>query len=105
MFAVALTETPFISNDYYDKRYHHMFGHLSCLKSRLALTEPQMKDLLRRYPDMAEVCIGQISDLSLATISEPDAKAALIWMLGTFGQAVQVGLQEANWVRCDFNGL
>lgn len=51
-----------------------------------------MKDLLRRYPDMAEVCIGQISDLSLAAISEPDAKAALIWMLGTFGQAVQVRL-------------
>lgn len=51
-----------------------------------------MKDLLRRYPDMAEVCIGQISELSLATVSEPDAKAALIWMLGTFGQAVQVGL-------------
>ncbi|MEW5316344.1 MAG: hypothetical protein WDW38_007723 [Sanguina aurantia] len=55
----------------------------------IAETLVQMKDLLRRYPDMAEVCIGQISDLSLAAISEPDAKAALIWMLGTFGQAVQ----------------
>ncbi|KAJ9512205.1 hypothetical protein QJQ45_012748 [Haematococcus lacustris] len=57
----------------------------------------QMKDLLRRYPDMAEVVVSQVmatasgrgEPLAPAGVSEPEAKAALIWIIGQFGQHIQ----------------
>ncbi|KAJ9512707.1 hypothetical protein QJQ45_019004, partial [Haematococcus lacustris] len=57
----------------------------------------QMKDLLRRYPDMAEVVVSQVmatasgrgEALAPAGVSEPEAKAALIWIIGQFGQHIQ----------------
>eukprot|EP00195_Chlamydomonas_chlamydogama_P008244 CAMPEP_0202904088 /NCGR_PEP_ID=MMETSP1392-20130828/27835_1 /ASSEMBLY_ACC=CAM_ASM_000868 /TAXON_ID=225041 /ORGANISM="Chlamydomonas chlamydogama, Strain SAG 11-48b" /LENGTH=846 /DNA_ID=CAMNT_0049591569 /DNA_START=246 /DNA_END=2786 /DNA_ORIENTATION=+ len=48
----------------------------------------QMKDLLRRYPDMAEACIPQINELVPAHIEEPEARAALLWIIGQFGQHI-----------------
>ena len=58
----------------------------------------QMKDLLRRYPDMAEVCIAQLVELNPASISEPEAKAALLWIIGQFGQHIQVSCCYCQWL-------
>mmetsp|Transcript_32786 Transcript_32786/g.83214 ORF Transcript_32786/g.83214 Transcript_32786/m.83214 type:complete len:924 (-) Transcript_32786:319-3090(-) len=52
----------------------------------------QMKDLLRRYPDMAEVVVSQLGgalhDLSPEALAEADARAALVWIVGQFGQHI-----------------
>lgn len=57
----------------------------------VAETLVQMKDLLRRYPDMAEVCISQVhwqDALTPAMLGGADAKAAAVWIIGQFGQHV-----------------
>ena len=50
----------------------------------------QMKDLLRRYPDMCEVCIPSISTLVQNQLSRADARSALVWILGQHGEMIQV---------------
>lgn len=47
----------------------------------------QLKDLLRRYPDLASV-VGSLSELRPARVAEPEARAALVWILGQFGEHV-----------------
>ncbi|EFJ51657.1 hypothetical protein VOLCADRAFT_56821 [Volvox carteri f. nagariensis] len=50
----------------------------------------QLKDVLRRYPDVAHVCVGSLGDLAVhGNISEPAARAAFVWILGQFGGLVQ----------------
>ncbi len=59
-----------------------------------------LKDVLRRYPDVAHVCVGHLGGDSgggsgggLAVyggITEPAARAAYVWMLGHFGGLIQV---------------
>lgn len=49
----------------------------------------QMKDLLRKYPDLGSVSIFTIGDMRLSSIAEPEAKASLVWILGQFGDALQ----------------
>ncbi|GIL71417.1 hypothetical protein Vretimale_2716 [Volvox reticuliferus] len=49
----------------------------------------QLKDVLRRYPDVAHVCVGGLGDLAVhANITEPAARAAFMWILGQFGGLV-----------------
>lgn len=54
-----------------------------------------MKDLLRRYPDMAEVVVAQLAgalhDLPPEALAQPDARAAVVWVVGQFGQHIPVG--------------
>ncbi|DBA85225.1 TPA: hypothetical protein ACH3X2_005929 [Trebouxia sp. C0005] len=54
-----------------------------------AETIVQVKDLARKYPDIAEVCVGSISNISLEDVEEPEARAAFIWILGEHGQGIQ----------------
>jgi len=49
-----------------------------------------IKDLLRRYPERADECISAVSGISPADISEPQARAAFIWLLGEHGKGIQV---------------
>mmetsp|Transcript_24163 Transcript_24163/g.62817 ORF Transcript_24163/g.62817 Transcript_24163/m.62817 type:complete len:701 (+) Transcript_24163:309-2411(+) len=48
-----------------------------------------IKDLLRRYPERADECISAVSGISPADISEPQARAAFIWLLGEHGKGIQ----------------
>eukprot|EP00210_Caulerpa_lentillifera_P003030 g2892.t1 len=48
----------------------------------------QMKDLLRRFPDMCEVCIPSISAIVQNPLSKPDARSALAWILGQHGEMI-----------------
>ncbi|KAL3162975.1 hypothetical protein ABBQ32_009407 [Trebouxia sp. C0010 RCD-2024] len=54
-----------------------------------AETIVQVKDLARKYPDIAEVCVGSVSNISLEDVEEPQARAAFIWILGEHGQTIQ----------------
>lgn len=54
-----------------------------------AETIVQVKDLARKYPDIAEVCVGSVSNISLEDVEEPEARAAFIWILGEHGQGIQ----------------
>ncbi|KAK9817308.1 hypothetical protein WJX72_012438 [[Myrmecia] bisecta] len=49
----------------------------------------QIKDLVRRYPDIAEACISSVASISPSDIEEPEAKAAFVWILGEHGQGIQ----------------
>ncbi|GLI59252.1 hypothetical protein VaNZ11_001098 [Volvox africanus] len=50
----------------------------------------QLKDVLRRYPDVAHMCVGGLGELGVhANITEPAARAAFTWILGQFGGLVQ----------------
>ena len=60
----------------------------------IAETLVQMKDLLRRYPDMCEVCLPSISTIIQNQLNRPDARCALVWILGEHGERIQV------WRRC-----
>ncbi len=51
----------------------------------------QVKDLLRRYPDVAEAALAAVSSISPADVVEPEARAAFIWILGQHGGNIQVG--------------
>lgn len=55
----------------------------------MAETLIQMKDLLRRYPDLADVCIATVNEINPNAITEPAARAALFWIMGQFGQYMQ----------------
>ncbi|EGD72905.1 hypothetical protein PTSG_04634 [Salpingoeca rosetta] len=52
-----------------------------------------MRDILRRYPGEADGLVPQLYDLvDLATLDdEPEARAALVWLLGEFGQLLEEG--------------
>ena len=55
-----------------------------------------LKDVLRRYPDVAAVCVGGLGELGVhGAIEEPAARAAYVWILGQFGTLVPV-----SGVRC-----
>lgn len=47
-----------------------------------------MKDLLRKYPEWAESCVAVIGGVAHASVVEQQAKGALVWMLGEYGQDV-----------------
>ncbi|KAK9786802.1 hypothetical protein WJX73_006669 [Symbiochloris irregularis] len=49
----------------------------------------QIADLLRRFPDLAEICVSSVSNISPQDLEEPEAKAAFIWILGEFGHSIQ----------------
>lgn len=49
----------------------------------------QMKDLLRRYPDVSEVCIPSISSIVQNQLLRPDARSSLVWILGQHGEMIQ----------------
>lgn len=50
----------------------------------------QLKDVLRRFPDVAMACLPQLNELSPGSIIQPEARAALVWILGQFGEHIQV---------------
>ena len=37
-----------------------------------------------------QVCLPQLGELSFSLIPQPEARAALVWILGQFGQHIQV---------------
>lgn len=43
-----------------------------------------VKDLLRKYPQWSHDCIAVVGSVSSKTVTEPKAKAALVWMLGEY---------------------
>lgn len=45
-----------------------------------------VKDLLRKYPQWSQDCIAVVGSVSTKSVQEPRAKAALVWMLGEYGQ-------------------
>eukprot|EP00271_Cylindrocystis_brebissonii_P008450 TRINITY_DN22760_c0_g1_i1.p1 TRINITY_DN22760_c0_g1~~TRINITY_DN22760_c0_g1_i1.p1 ORF type:complete len:662 (-),score=187.19 TRINITY_DN22760_c0_g1_i1:319-2133(-) len=48
-----------------------------------------VKDLLRKYPQWSRDCISVVGAVSSRSVQEPKAKAALVWMLGAYGQEVE----------------
>ncbi|XWS70343.1 hypothetical protein CRYUN_Cryun03dG0039900 [Craigia yunnanensis] len=48
-----------------------------------------VKDLLRKYPQWSYDCIAVVGNISSQNVQEPNAKAALIWMLGEYSQDMQ----------------
>ncbi|KAF6256499.1 adaptin N terminal region-domain-containing protein [Scenedesmus sp. NREL 46B-D3] len=52
----------------------------------VAETLVQLKDLLRRYPDLGEVF--SMGDIRPSGVADPEARAALVWILGHFGQHI-----------------
>lgn len=49
----------------------------------------QLKDVLRRYPHVAEVAIASLNSLSPQDVEDPEARAAFIWILGEHGSGIQ----------------
>lgn len=47
-----------------------------------------MKDLLRKYPQMANVIIPEIKKC-LKSLEDPEAKTAVVWMLGEYGAVIE----------------
>lgn len=47
-----------------------------------------MKDLLRKYPQWSQDCLAVVGTVSGQSVQEPRAKAALIWMMGEYGEHV-----------------
>ncbi|CAI5470132.1 unnamed protein product [Closterium sp. Yama58-4] len=45
-----------------------------------------VRDLLRKYPQWAQDCIAVVGSVSSRSVTDPRAKAALVWMLGEYGQ-------------------
>lgn len=43
-----------------------------------------VKDLLRKYPQWSHDCIAVVGSVSSKSVTEPKAKAALVWMLGEY---------------------
>ncbi|CAK9859595.1 unnamed protein product [Sphagnum jensenii] len=43
-----------------------------------------VKDLLRKYPQWSHDCIAVVGNVSSKNVTEPKAKAALVWMLGEY---------------------
>ncbi|BBN14125.1 AP-4 complex subunit beta-1 [Marchantia polymorpha subsp. ruderalis] len=43
-----------------------------------------VKDLLRKYPQWSHDCIAVVGNVSSKSVTEPKAKAALVWMLGEY---------------------
>jgi len=46
-----------------------------------------MKDIIRRYPNQFEHTVPILCD-ALSTLDQPDAKAALIWMIGEYANRI-----------------
>ena len=63
----------------------------SCSAVRLMITA-QVKDLLRRYPEVAEAALAAVAAISPADVAEPEARAAFVWILGHHGGNIQVCL-------------
>ena len=55
-----------------------------------------MKDLLRRYPEVAEAALAAVAAISPADVEEPEARAAFVWILGHHGGHIQVRLPAAG---------
>lgn len=53
-----------------------------------AETLVQVKDLVRKHPRWIDQCVVAVSGIELETIVEPEAKAALVYLYGEFGQAM-----------------
>jgi len=67
-----------------------LLGFLELGKSKVtAETLIQMKDLLRRYPHIAEVAIASVASISPQDVDEPEARGAFIWILGEHGNHIQ----------------
>lgn len=47
-----------------------------------------MKDLLRKYPAMANIIIPEIKKC-LKSLEDPEAKVAVVWMLGEYGAVIE----------------
>lgn len=47
-----------------------------------------IKDIFRKYPNRYEAIIGNLCD-ALDTLDEPDAKAALIWIIGEYSDRIE----------------
>ncbi|GJP44368.1 hypothetical protein CLOM_g3749 [Closterium sp. NIES-68] len=45
-----------------------------------------VRDLLRKYPQWSQDCIAVVGSVSSRSVTDPRAKAALVWMLGEYGQ-------------------
>ena len=68
-----------------------LLGFLEMGKDHVtAETLIQIKDLLRRYPDVAEAALAAVAAISPTDVAEPEAKAAFIWILGHHGAHIQV---------------
>jgi len=63
-----------------------------------------IKDLLRRYPERADECIAAVSGVSPADITEPEARAAFVWLLGEHGKGVQDAPYLLEAVADNFEG-
>ena len=50
---------------------------------------PQVKDLLRRYPEVAEAALAAVAAISPADVEEAEARAAFVWILGHHGGHIQ----------------
>lgn len=48
-----------------------------------------LKDILRKYPDLLEMFLSFFSRDYLDQIVEPEGKAALVWILGKFGDKIE----------------
>jgi vesicle coat complex subunit len=60
--------------------------------------------LLRRYPERADECIAAVSGVSPADITEPEARAAFVWLLGEHGKGVQDAPYLLEAVADNFEG-
>ena len=50
-----------------------------------------MKDLMRKYPDVLVEEVMEVIPACLATIEEPEARVAVLWMLGEVGHELEEG--------------
>ena len=48
-----------------------------------------LKDILRKYPDLLEEFLSFLSRSYLDQVIESDGKAALVWILGRFGDKIE----------------
>lgn len=44
-----------------------------------------MKNLVRKYPQWSEDCLSVVGNVSSTNVEDKNAKSALIWMLGEYG--------------------
>jgi hypothetical protein len=57
-----------------------------------------VKDLLRKYPQWSHDCIVVVGNVNSKSVTEPKAKAALVWMLGEYAY----DMLDAPYVLEDF---
>lgn len=58
-----------------------------------------MADILRKFDNMVEVIVPKLPT-SLEYVTDPEGRAALLWILGEYGEVWRPAFRGWGWVTC-----